>query len=168
MFRMINLLSLTLLPLLTAGCVAPQQGVDFGRTATADWTYKPNSGVGLDDGPMALFGFPYTLASAIFSCAPAVNALEFATLDSDIFEGTRLLAIDAGGVRWSGHEQLDPPDAVAVARAFIPLGHPLIPALENGAGTLIVSRAGAVGHVPNHPIIRRLIEECRAKTGSRS
>ena len=146
---------------LLASCAATTKQPVW-REPPSQWGYKTDSGVGLKDGPMALYGPPETLAYLTLSCDRAAGALELATLDSDLFEGDRPIAMEAGGVRWSGTERLDPPDLVAVARASIPLDHPVVGALAQGATPLIISGAsGKPSSIPNDALIGRVIRECR-------
>lgn len=152
--------------LLLGACATNRAEPGTWRESDFSWSYKKDSGVGGDDGPLALYGPPETLASHIFACDKSGPALEFAEIEGNIYEGKRPISIEARGTRWSGTEQLDPPDAVPVSRASIPLSHPLVDALVEG-GSPIVIRSGTeqIYRLPNHPFVGRVIQECRAAAG---
>lgn len=134
---------------------------DFG------WYYKENSGVGADDGPLALYGPPETLASHIFACDKSERALEFADIEGEPFEGKRPIAFEVGEARWSGTEEVDPPDGVVVSRAGIPLDHPLVAAIEKGSSPIVIRSGSSVPYrLANHPILGRVIRECRAASAA--
>lgn len=147
-----------LLGLAVAGCATVGPGPRLG------WTYKPDSGTGAADGPLALFGEPETMAFNVLRCNAPERLLEFEDIEAEPFEGGRPIRFEAGGQVWSGEERMEPPDAVPVSVARLPLDHPLVSALERGAAPLRVTMQVGTMELPNHRAVRRMIRECRAAT----
>ena len=142
-----------------SGCATVPMSNPSGDTR---WSYKPDSGVGVQDGPMALHGEEGTLAFYIVACDKAGAALEFSDIEVEPFDGKRPIRFKVADVIWSGFEVLDPPDLVAISRSRIPLAHPIVTSIEDGASPIVVkSRGEREYRLPNDPVIGRVVRECR-------
>ena len=153
--------------LLLGACAAGQRERPEARQSGFGWYYKANTGVGADDGPLALYGSPRTLASHLFACGKRRGALEFAEIEVEPFRGKREITLSAGGAAWTGIDELDPPGGVPISRVRIPLGHGLVDAIAAGASAIVIRRGSRRGYgLPNHPIVGRVIRECRAASAA--
>lgn len=138
--------------------VLPAAGCATGRPL--GWIYKPDNGVGIADGPLALWGEDGTLAFSIIRCNAADRVLEIEELEVEPFDGARPVRIAAANFEWSGTEQMDPPDGVAVSRIRVPLDVSLWTAVEAGH-RLTINRASDQQSLPSGPEVGRVIAECR-------
>lgn len=154
---MTRLLALAAALALLGGCATVDERSGVG------WSYKANGGAGPHDGPLALWGEPLTMAFHVVRCNAPERLLEFEDIEAEDFEGARPIRFEAGGQVWSGEERMEPPDGVPISVARLPLEHPLVSAVERGAGTIRIVGTQGDWNLPSHRTVRRVIRECRAK-----
>lgn len=151
------------LTLMTACAAKPGLGTTATEWKQKDfrWTYKNNVESGHSSGPVAVYGPPETLASLSFVCEHQEQALHFLEIEGDAFAGERPITIAAGGESWSGFQVTEPPDGVVIVRTIIPLGHPVVDAIEQGNTSILVTGEAGASPILNDPAIARVIRECR-------
>jgi hypothetical protein len=144
--------------LLLAGCATAGPG--------PGWSYRTNYGVGDPDRPIAVYGWPETLASFALECDVDRRALLLVGLDVTPFTGSRPITVAARRAIWTGSEIADPPDLIATSQTLIPLDHLVVDAVAAGAPIRLRTGEGT-SVLKSGPAPVRVARECRALVATR-